>query len=98
MKSMTGAYANILSPAGVAALHRKPGPASRKSAAGKPVIGLLNNSKPNVACFLEALEDELRRGGDYEIVSMTKPRSAAAAPDIDALAERCHFVINAVAD
>jgi hypothetical protein len=95
---MASAYTNILSPVGVVELHRKPGPAGRKSGAGKPVIGLLDNSKPNVGSFLEALEDELRRAGDYEIVRMTKPRSAAAAPDIDALVRQCDFVVNAVAD
>ena len=89
---------NVLNPVGVVQSSGKARAANPKSSAAKPVIGLLNNSKPNAAFFLAAIEDELRRGGEYDTISVTKPRSAAAAPSLDTLAERCHFVISAVAD
>jgi hypothetical protein len=71
---------------------------ARAASAKKPVIGLLDNSKPNVALFLHTLRSELERSGEYEIVTTVKPRSAAPAPDIEALARRCQYVINAVGD
>jgi hypothetical protein len=64
-----------------------------------PVVGLLNNSKPNVDFFLDALKTEiLAQGKGYATFGATKPRSAGPCPDLDALAKRCDFVINAVAD
>jgi hypothetical protein len=89
----------IMSPVG--ATGSTPGAQARQSrpARAKPVIGLLDNSKPNVALFVQALEHGLReRGGDYEIVTVAKPRSAMPLPELDALAERCDYVVNAVAD
>ena len=63
------------------------------------VVGLLNNSKPNVDFFFDALKTEiLTQGKGYTTIAATKPRSAAPCPDVDALANRCDFVINAVAD
>lgn len=91
-------YVNILNPVGdtrVAGVSQAP---NAYAPGSKQVIGLLNNSKPNVAFFLEAIEDELRRRGDYEVVSVSKPRSADASPDLAALAAQCDYVINAVAD
>ena len=64
-----------------------------------PVVGLLNNSKPNVDFFFDALKTEvLGQGKGYVTFESTKPRSAGRCPDLDALANRCDFVINAVAD
>src|SRR5262249_52811396 len=63
------------------------------------VIGLIDNSKPNVAYFLDAIEERIRGlGGDRETLRVTKPRSAGPLPDLAALASRCDYVINAVAD
>ena len=77
----------------------------RKGASGGPageraaVIGLIDNSKPNVAFFLDAIEQALRGLGlPRETVRVTKPRSAGPLPDLAALATRCDYVINAVAD
>jgi hypothetical protein len=93
------AYRDILSPLGARAASDSQKPAKRKPLTSKPVIGLLDNSKPNVAEFLQALEGELRsRNASYEFVRLTKPRSAMACPDVDAFATRCDYVINAVAD
>src|SRR5262249_46315312 len=64
----------------------------------RPVIGLLNNSKPNVAQFLDSVRRELAEGQKYATVDIVKPRSAGPCPDIDRLAARCDYVINAVAD
>jgi len=47
--------------------------------------------------FLEAVEKDILALG-YRTVNVTKPRSAGPCPDIDALAERCDYVVNAVAD
>jgi hypothetical protein len=88
----------ILSPVGAVGVRTGRHDPTPRNAGSKPVIGLLNNSKPNVAYFLEAIADELRKRGEYETVTITKPRSAAAAPNIEAIAEQCDFVINAVAD
>lgn len=97
---MDSSYRDILSPLGESIQAAQPHGASRVSGSGsgKPVVGLLNNSKPNVSYFLEALADELRRSGEYEVVTVAKPRSAAPYADIAALADRCNYVINAVAD
>jgi hypothetical protein len=63
------------------------------------VIGLLNNSKPNVNYFLEAIDVELAsRFPDYKIVNFVKPRSAGPCLELDDIAEQCDFTINAVAD
>jgi hypothetical protein len=90
-------YTNILSPVGV------PSPQAHETAVtkakrDKPVVGLLDNSKPNAALFLEGLADRLRDTGDYDVVSIAKPRSAAPCAELDAIAARCDFVVNAVAD
>jgi hypothetical protein len=93
-------YRDILSPLGAQGAFRShDGAAKRKATANKPVIGLLDNSKPNVAPFLQAIEEQLRaRNASYEFVRLTKPRSAMACPDLDAFATQCDYVINAVAD
>ena len=94
---MNRSYQEILNPVG----EKEAGQMADAVTKGrdKPVIGLLNNSKPNVAFFLEALEKEiLSQAEKYETLNVIKPRSAAACPDIDLLAERCDYVINAVAD
>ena len=89
----------ILNPIGEQEVRRKPGAVTHVKGRDKPVIGLLNNSKPNVALFLEAVESELRgQGKNYETVNVVKPRSAGPSPEIEFLAERCDYVINAVAD
>jgi len=90
----------ILSPVGCQQVGRQDDPAAGVTNGEKrTVIGLLNNSKPNVDFFLEALRKEiLAQGKGYDVLGMTKPRSAAPCPEIDALAKRCSFVINAVAD
>ena len=94
---MNLSHQEILNPVGnTAALHRTD-VAIREKGAGKPVVGLLNNSKPNVSHFLEAIEKDIRAQG-YRTVNVTKPRSAGPCPDIDALAGRCDYVVNAVAD
>lgn len=89
----------ILNPIGEKQTRQRPDAAVKGKGRERPVIGLLNNSKPNVSFFLEAVEKEiLSQAKGYQTFNMTKPRSAAACPDIDLLAERCDFVINAVAD
>ena len=89
----------ILNPVGTKEPRRKPGAVTRTKSRDKPVIGLLNNSKPNVAPFLEAIASELLgQGKQYETVNVVKPRSAGPSPEIEFLAERCDYVINAVAD
>lgn len=87
----------ILSPVGIKAVRDQSDQAVRKKGGRKPVIGLLNNSKPNVSHFLEAVEGAMR-GTGYRTLNVTKPRSAGPCPGIEALAERCDYVINAVAD
>jgi hypothetical protein len=72
---------------------------SGRTGKGKAVIGLLSNSKPNVDFFLAAIERELLvRSDAYETFKVVKSRSAAPCGDLDLLAERCDYVINAVAD
>ena len=89
----------VLNPVGKKESRRKPDAVTRAKSRDKPVIGLLNNSKPNVALFLEAVESELlRQEKNYETVNVVKPRSAGPAPEIEFLAEHCDYVINAVAD
>jgi hypothetical protein len=63
------------------------------------VIGLLNNSKPNVNFFLQTIDTELTaRFPDYRIVNFVKPRSAGPCLELDEIATQCDFAINAVAD
>jgi hypothetical protein len=89
----------ILNPVGERQARRKAAAVNQRKGRGKPVIGLLNNSKPNVALFLGAVESELLgQGKNYETVNVVKPKSAGPCPDIELLAERCDYVINAVAD
>lgn len=96
---MDRSYQEILNPVGEKADRQKADAAVRRTGGRRPVIGLLNNSKPNVSFFLEAVEKELlSQEKEYQILNVTKPRSAGACPDIDRLAERCDYVINAVAD
>ena len=90
-------YRDILNPVGQTAGRTRAVAAARGRSSGEPVVGLLNNSKPNVSYFLEAVGKDVRATG-YRTVNVTKPRSAGPAPDIDALAARCDYVINAVAD
>jgi hypothetical protein len=61
-------------------------------------IGFIDNSKPNVSAFVKTLARELGATGEADIVSVAKPRSAGPLPDIASLANRCRFVVNAVAD
>jgi hypothetical protein len=96
---MDAFYKEILNPAGQKDnTHEAVEASTRGKGKDKAVVGLLNNSKPNVSFFLEAIEKELLHRGDYEIMNISKPRSAAACPNINAIAERCGFLINAVAD
>jgi len=89
----------ILNPIGERSGGRKAAAVTQRKSRDKPVIGLLNNSKPNVAFFLETVEKELlAQAAGYEIVNIVKPKSAGPCPDIELLAERCDYVINAVAD
>ena len=90
----------VLSPVGVQKRPDAGQGATGRAASGKaPVIGLLNNSKPNVDFFIHALKPEvLSAFSGYQTLELTKPRSAGPCPDIEALAKRCSFVINAVAD
>jgi len=87
----------ILSPVGDAADHRVSDAPVQDKGAGKPVVGLLDNSKPNVAHFLQMVGKDLHAQG-YRTVSVTKPRSAGPCPELDTLAQRCDYVVNAVAD
>ena len=96
---MNGARFTILTPVGAAAASPGPHAARSRPARAKRTIGLLDNSKPNVALFVQGLERGLReRGEDYELLALAKPRSAMPLPDLDAGAGRCDYVINAVAD
>lgn len=94
---MGRSYQEILNPVGETAARQMVEATTKRKGSGRPVIGLLNNSKPNASFFLETVEDLLRAKG-YETFSIVKPRTAACCPDIDLLAERCDFVINAVAE
>ena len=94
MKPSTG---SVLHPAGDTVARHAAGMSPKNAAGRKPRIGLLNNSKPNVAIFLAALEGELQAAG-YDTLNVTKPRSAGPCPELDGLAAHCDYVINAVAD
>lgn len=94
---MTADYRDVLNPVGIVS----PQPhdtAKAKPNRVNPVIGLLDNSKPNAALFLQGVAARLRENGGYEVVTIAKPRSAAACAQLDAIAARCDVVINAVAD
>ena len=94
---MNEKHERILNPLGAIAARAVLAHGARHRRGARRVIGLLDNSKPNVAEFLKTIEEELQRSGDYEIVTAMKPRSAGPA-DVATLANRCDFVINAVAD
>ena len=94
---MKSARHEILNPVGAKTAGDEAGAAVRQKRGGKPVVGLLNNSKPNVSYFLETIERDIRAQG-YQTVNATKPRSAGPYPDIESLAESCDYLINAVAD
>jgi hypothetical protein len=96
---MQRAVHELMSPMGEPAPHSGVKSVKRGRRGHQPVIGLLDNSKPNVAFFLAALEERiLAAGAGYTTFNFAKPRSAAPCPDLDLLAERCDLVINAVAD
>lgn len=94
---MISAYEAVLSPIGNTASRKFGIVSSTRISERKPVIGLLDNSKPNVAIFLGALEGDLKSRG-YDTLRYTKPRSAGPCPDIASFAADCDYVINAVAD
>ena len=94
MKPSTGL---ILHPAGDSVARHAAGISPTSTAGRKPRVGLLNNSKPNVAIFLAALEGDLQAEG-YDTLNVTKPRSAGPCPELDGLALQCDYVINAVAE
>ena len=95
---MESVYSDILNPVAMVGAQDNVGMAPRRARGGKRVIALLNNSKPNVGYFLEAVAEELRRRGDHEIINVTKHRSAEPCAELEALARRCDLAINAVAD
>jgi hypothetical protein len=96
---MQRADQEVLNPVAEQEASPKAEAAAERAAKSKAVIGLLNNSKPNVAFFLKAIEREiLGQEQGYAIVNVVKARSAGPCPEIDLLAERCDYVINAVAD
>lgn len=70
----------------------------RQPETGARAVGFIDNSKPNVSAFTQALARELGAAGESDIVNVAKPRSAGPSPDIAFLADRCRFVVNAVAD
>lgn len=95
---MTQIYAELLNPvATVRSVSSKPVQTSTGSRQ-KSVIGLLDNSKPNVNFFLKDLEEELRRRDDYEVVYFRKARSAEPCSEIARIAAECQYVVNGVAD
>ena len=95
---MTQIYTQLLNP--VASVHTVSSEPVQMSTGSrhKSVIGLLDNSKPNVDLFLEHLEEELRCRDDYEIVHFRKARSAEPCSEITRIAAECQYVVNAVAD
>jgi hypothetical protein len=94
---MSADYSNILSPIGIVSPQQHKTPRLKRDRA-KPVVGLLDNSKPNAALFLEGIAAKLRENEECDVVTIAKPRSAAACAELDAIAARCDVVINAVAD
>ena len=96
---MRNSHQEILTPVGETIKHATANASSKPVTRPRPVIGLLDNSKPNASFFLQGIEEELHaQARGYETVQILKPRSAGACPDIDRVAERCDYVINAVAD
>src|SRR5262245_15279932 len=95
MKEHGGA---VLNPQGGLETKAAPRAADVTGDAHRVVIGLIDNRKPNVAYFLDAIEENIRGLGGRDTVRVTKPRSAGPLPDLAALAARCDYVINAVAD
>ena len=87
----------ILNPVGDAASAEPGSRASKGKARAKPIVGLINNSKPNVGYFLEAIDARVRERGLCTL-NVVKPRSAGPLPDLVRFARNCDFVINAVAD
>jgi hypothetical protein len=94
---MSDVLHRLLNPIGEKAGGRTPDAGPRAKRREKPIVGLLNNSKPNVSHFLAVLQEDMRSKG-FETVSIVKPRSAAPCPDAASLANQCDYVINAVAD
>ena len=89
----------LVNPQGGLAAQNGARSARRAGGAHRIVIGLIDNSKPNVAYFLDAVEEGIRgRGIEGETLRVTKPRAAGPLPDLTQLAARCDYVINAVAD
>lgn len=89
----------VLNPEGEPEARRVAAPSGGAGAGRVPTIGLLDNSKPNVGYFLDGIEEAIRAPGEpRETLRVTKPRSAGPSPDLALLAERCDYVINAVAD
>ena len=92
-------FQDILQPVGEHAITSANGSPKKRRNQDQPVIGLLNNSKPNVDYFLEGVEQKLQSvENPDDVLVFVKPRSAGPCPDIDQIAERCDFVVNAVAD
>ena len=87
----------ILNPLGAPAMRALARATAVRNDNAKKTVGLLNNSKPNVARFLAALAPALAARG-CDVVNVVKPRSAGACPDLASLAQRCDYVVNAVAD
>lgn len=96
---MDNRYTELLNPVGTTEIRRGGEVAGSGKTEKARVIGLLNNSKPNVTFFLRAIEEAIRaEGTGYQILNSVKPRSAGPSPAVDLLAQRCEFVINAVSD
>ena len=97
---MNSPVEDILSPVGDTGTTREPSAATPSRVRNaKEVIGIIDNGKRNVALFVRALKRQMsERGFASEFIDVTKPRSAMPCPDLDALAGRCDYVINAVAD
>jgi hypothetical protein len=67
----------------------------------RPVIGIVDNRKPNARQILEILADEIgQRFGDCEIVLMQKQGAGNPMPPemADDMAARAHLVITGVGD
>lgn len=96
---MDNRYTELLNPVGTTEIRGRGEMAGNARAEKARVVGLLNNSKPNVAFFLRAIEDAIAsEDAGYQVLNSVKPRSAGPSPDVDLLARRCDFVINAVSD
>jgi hypothetical protein len=95
----SGTY-RLVSPLGLVQFGSAPrGQARVRSPGPRPVLGIIDNGKPNVAQFLQGSMAAAAMGAaDFEVLPVVKPRSAAACPDLEELIDRCDVVINAVAD